>query len=229
MNIVPSCPLRWPRGGLAQMVERSLSMREVPGSIPGSSIFFVFFFLKFPSVFLCPLSPVCFTKTLLVSLYFSPVEKILHQYHFTDIILLSFCLLLESVIPLQYILSHYYKQVCNCFIRNVYKLRTTWTTATSTREPSTSPSLLGTCERRGNISLWRKSASPLPTATLSFRSFTWNSKVNAMESCNRWKCPNWRRHSCFTSNFARLCIGCYGYRVVFWLLRDFLISGGALL
>ena len=25
-------------GGLAQMVERSLSMREVPGSIPGSSI-----------------------------------------------------------------------------------------------------------------------------------------------------------------------------------------------
>ena len=31
-------------GGLAQMVERSLSMREVPGSIPGSSnqIFFSF-------------------------------------------------------------------------------------------------------------------------------------------------------------------------------------------
>ena len=27
-------------GGLAQMVERSLSMREVPGSIPGSSTFF---------------------------------------------------------------------------------------------------------------------------------------------------------------------------------------------
>ncbi len=26
-------------GGLAQMVERSLSMREVPGSIPGFSIF----------------------------------------------------------------------------------------------------------------------------------------------------------------------------------------------
>ena len=25
-------------GGLAQMVERSLSMREVPGSIPGSSM-----------------------------------------------------------------------------------------------------------------------------------------------------------------------------------------------
>ena len=28
-------------GGLAQMVERSLSMREVPGSIPGSSNFFL--------------------------------------------------------------------------------------------------------------------------------------------------------------------------------------------
>ena len=27
-------------GGLAQMVERSLSMREVPGSMPGSSTFF---------------------------------------------------------------------------------------------------------------------------------------------------------------------------------------------
>ena len=29
------------RGGVAQMVERALSMREVPGSIPGTSIFFV--------------------------------------------------------------------------------------------------------------------------------------------------------------------------------------------
>ncbi|TNV74486.1 hypothetical protein FGO68_gene9659 [Halteria grandinella] len=28
-------------GGLAQMVERSLSMREAPGSIPGSSILFL--------------------------------------------------------------------------------------------------------------------------------------------------------------------------------------------
>ena len=32
-------------GGLAQMVERPLSMREVPGSIPGFSIF-VFFFVR---------------------------------------------------------------------------------------------------------------------------------------------------------------------------------------
>ena len=33
-------------GGVAQMVERSLSMREVPGSIPGASkeLFFVSFF-----------------------------------------------------------------------------------------------------------------------------------------------------------------------------------------
>ena len=30
-------------GGLAQMVERSLSMREVPGSIPGSSNVIIFF------------------------------------------------------------------------------------------------------------------------------------------------------------------------------------------
>ena len=29
-------------GGVAQMVERSLSMREVPGSIPGASKFFFF-------------------------------------------------------------------------------------------------------------------------------------------------------------------------------------------
>ena len=28
-------------GGVAQMVERSLSMREVPGSIPGASKFFL--------------------------------------------------------------------------------------------------------------------------------------------------------------------------------------------
>ncbi len=29
-------------GGLAHMVERSLSMREVPGSMPGSSMSFIF-------------------------------------------------------------------------------------------------------------------------------------------------------------------------------------------
>ena len=29
-------------GGVAQVVERSLSMREVPGSIPGASNFFFF-------------------------------------------------------------------------------------------------------------------------------------------------------------------------------------------
>ena len=33
-------------GGVAQMVERSLSMREVPGSIPGASITIFFFGLK---------------------------------------------------------------------------------------------------------------------------------------------------------------------------------------
>ena len=32
-------------GGVAQMVERSLSMREVPGSIPGASINFLKFFI----------------------------------------------------------------------------------------------------------------------------------------------------------------------------------------
>merc|ERR1711942_490701 len=32
--------ISWQEGGLAQMVERSLSMREVPGSIPGSSMSF---------------------------------------------------------------------------------------------------------------------------------------------------------------------------------------------
>ena len=32
-------------GGVAQMVERSLSMREVPGSIPGASKLFFFFFI----------------------------------------------------------------------------------------------------------------------------------------------------------------------------------------
>ena len=34
-------------GGLAQMVERSLSMREVPGSIPGSSNDKIFHFHLF--------------------------------------------------------------------------------------------------------------------------------------------------------------------------------------
>ena len=35
-------------GGVAQMVERSLSMREVPGSIPGASnTFFSPFFAKY--------------------------------------------------------------------------------------------------------------------------------------------------------------------------------------
>ena len=33
------------QGGLAQMVERSLSMREVPGSIPGASKIFLSVFL----------------------------------------------------------------------------------------------------------------------------------------------------------------------------------------
>ena len=35
-------------GGLAQMVERSLSMREVLGSIPGSSKYFFFQVYLFP-------------------------------------------------------------------------------------------------------------------------------------------------------------------------------------
>ena len=38
-------------GGVAQMVERSLSMREVPGSIPGASKFF-FFYLIYLNKFL---------------------------------------------------------------------------------------------------------------------------------------------------------------------------------
>ena len=33
-------------GGVAQMVERSLSMREVPGSIPGASRTFLIFMFK---------------------------------------------------------------------------------------------------------------------------------------------------------------------------------------
>ena len=40
-------------GGLAQMVERSLSMREVPGSIPGFSIFFVRLFGSIPGFSVC--------------------------------------------------------------------------------------------------------------------------------------------------------------------------------
>ena len=35
-------------GGVAQMVERSLSMREVPGSIPGASRTFLIFMTDFP-------------------------------------------------------------------------------------------------------------------------------------------------------------------------------------
>ena len=38
-------------GGVAQMVERSLSMREVPGSIPGASKFFLFLFLIYLNLF----------------------------------------------------------------------------------------------------------------------------------------------------------------------------------
>ena len=33
-------------GGVAQMVERSLSMREVPGSIPGTSIFIFYIVIQ---------------------------------------------------------------------------------------------------------------------------------------------------------------------------------------
>ena len=36
-------PLEFNNGGVAQMVERSLSMREVPGSIPGASNIFITF------------------------------------------------------------------------------------------------------------------------------------------------------------------------------------------
>ena len=42
-------------GGLAQMVERSLSMREVPGSIPGSSNDFFFLLHTRQPYFLEPL------------------------------------------------------------------------------------------------------------------------------------------------------------------------------
>ena len=43
-------------GELAQMVERSLSMREVPGSMPGFSTS-IFFFLQFFSFFSLTFSP----------------------------------------------------------------------------------------------------------------------------------------------------------------------------
>ena len=47
------------RGGLAQMVERVLSMHEVPGSMPGSStLSFVFFSVK------CVLVSKCLPKQL---------------------------------------------------------------------------------------------------------------------------------------------------------------------
>merc|ERR1712081_109121 len=39
-NTLHNDVISWQEGGLAQMVERSLSMREVPGSIPGSSMSF---------------------------------------------------------------------------------------------------------------------------------------------------------------------------------------------
>ena len=35
-----TCELNQIEGGVAQMVERSLSMREVPGSMPGASNYF---------------------------------------------------------------------------------------------------------------------------------------------------------------------------------------------
>ena len=41
----PNCSLALNNGGVAQMVERSLSMREVPGSIPGASKIFGNIFL----------------------------------------------------------------------------------------------------------------------------------------------------------------------------------------
>ena len=42
-------------GELAQMVERSLSMREVPGSIPGFSTqdFFLFFLYTYIIIIMC--------------------------------------------------------------------------------------------------------------------------------------------------------------------------------
>ena len=54
-------------GGLAQMVERSLSMREVPGSIPGFSNATFFTFVSFFLSFFFPASVfrivVCLLKT----------------------------------------------------------------------------------------------------------------------------------------------------------------------
>ena len=38
-------------GGVAQMVERSLSMREVPGSIPGASKFFILFYFFYLNLY----------------------------------------------------------------------------------------------------------------------------------------------------------------------------------
>ena len=48
-------------GGVAQVVERSLSMREVPGSIPGISTFFEFF-ISIVTVIYTQISFVCWKK-----------------------------------------------------------------------------------------------------------------------------------------------------------------------
>ena len=47
----------WRNGGVAQMVERSLSMREVPGSMPGASTKFHLVFFHFNFQFLQGLRP----------------------------------------------------------------------------------------------------------------------------------------------------------------------------
>ena len=47
-------------GGLAQMVERSLSMREVPGSIPGFSIRTFFFLYHFQRYIIDTIHPLSF-------------------------------------------------------------------------------------------------------------------------------------------------------------------------
>ena len=62
-------------GGLAQMVERSLSMREVPGSIPGFSTMGYFFFLVFSSYSTSLPKPLIFgwlKVRKMTSLYFTP-------------------------------------------------------------------------------------------------------------------------------------------------------------
>ena len=82
-------------GGVAQMVERSLSMREVPGSIPGASkfLFYIIFFYFFYIFYLYFLqdsfvssewkTQFCI-KFLIKDFFFCNLCFVDVRYHFTD-------------------------------------------------------------------------------------------------------------------------------------------------